>query len=564
MANPFNKLITQTTLARLAGERYFARGVGYFERGAVVDLVQTRNAISARVLGSEEYRVVLRPDRATLAWSCTCPLGEEGDFCKHAVATGLAWLERPEQDGDDLAGVHAHLRSESRESLVEILVEQAANDPELRARLEAAALRRGMPQNLKAMKHAVNRAFAVRGFVDYRNMRAFIVRAESVMHLLRELLRDGRALEAAELAGYAMRRGIAAYARTDDSGGGFGETLRQLADLHLEVCRTAKPEPSAFAKDFFELQMRDEWSFFKFEDYAPLLGTKGLARYRALAETAWKKVPTRAPGAKRDAGIEHNHITAIMEALARYTGDVDALVAVQSRDLSHPYHFLRIAEILAKAGRDDEALAWAERGMKAFPNDFDPRLVDFLVEAYHNTRRHDDAVELACEQFIYGPSLDAYRRLEKSARRANAWKSWREKALTHLRAGLKRADRPSGARWAGAGHSLLVEIFLHEGDSDAALAAAKAGSCALEAWMHLARAREHDHPQDAADIYCKSIDGIVDRKNNQAYDEATALAGKIKELMKRAGQEEEFTTWLEALRMKHRAKRNFMQRIESI
>lgn len=558
------KLITRASLARLAGEKSFARGVGYFESGAVMDLVKTRSTISARVLGSEEYRVVLRPDRAALAWSCTCPLGEEGSFCKHAVATGLAWLKRPEQGGDDLAEIHAHLRSESRESLVEILVEQATYDPELRARLETAALRHGVPQNLKAMKDTVNRAFAVRGFVDYRNMRAFIMRAESVMHLLRELLRSGRAMEAAELAGYAMRRGIGAYGRTDDSGGAFGETLRRLADLHLEICRAAKPEARAFAKDLFKLQMRDEWSFFKFEDYAPLLETKGLAHYRALADAAWKKVPTRAPGARRDAGIEHYHISAIMEALAQYTGDVDALVAVQSRDLSHPYHFLRIAEILARADRASEALAWAERGMKAFPNDFDPRLVDFLVEAYHSTRRHDDAVNLAWEHFVQDPGLDAYRRLEKSAGRAKAWKLWREKALTHLRAWLKRADRPSSARRVGAGQTLLVEIFLHEGDSDAALAEAKSGGCVREAWMQLARARAPDHPQDAADIYRRFIDDIVDRRNNPAYDEAAAQVGRVKELMQRAGQKEGFAAWLAGLRTRHRAKRNFMQRIEGM
>ncbi|MEX2150637.1 MAG: DUF6880 family protein [Steroidobacteraceae bacterium] len=558
------KLITRASLASLAGEKSFARGVGYFETGAVVDLVQTRNAISARVLGSEEYRVVLRLDRADLAWSCTCPLGEEGTFCKHAVATGLAWLEGPGQVRDDLAEIHAHLQSESRKSLVDILVEQATYDPELRARLEAAALRRGMPQNLRSMKDAVNRAFAVRGFVDYRNMRAFNTRAESVVHLLREMRRSGRAKEAAELAGYAMRRGIGAYGKTDDSGGGFGETLRRLADLHLEICRAAKPEPVAFASALFDLQMRDEWSFFKFADYAPLLGTDGLARYRALADAAWKKVPTRAPSTGRDAGIEHYHITAIMEALAQYTGDVDALVAVGSRDLSHPYHFLRNAEILARADREDEALTWAERGMKAFPNDFDPRLVEFLVEAYHKTRRHDDALALAWEHFIQHPGLEAYRHLEKSAGRAKTWKSWREKALTHLRASLKRASRASGARGTGAGHTLLVEIFLHEGDNDAALAEAKAGGCVREVWMHLARAREHEHPQDAADVYRKFIDDIADRRNNPAYDEAATLAGKIKELMQRANQKEEFAEWLEALRTRHRAKRNFMQRIEGM
>ena len=29
--------------------------------------------------------------------------------------------------------------------------------------------------------------------------------------------------------------------------------------------------------------MLDDWGFFNFEDYAPLLGKQGLARYRALS-----------------------------------------------------------------------------------------------------------------------------------------------------------------------------------------------------------------------------------------------------------------------------------------
>jgi len=528
----------------------------------VADLVQTRDAINATVIGNEDYRVVLRPAGGGLEWSCTCPLGEERTFCKHAVAAGLAWLAREGKGGDDLAGVRAQLESESKESLVEILVEQAANDPELRARMETAALRRGPPQDLKAMKDAVNKAFAVRRFVGYQNMRAFIARADGVAHLLRELLRGKRTAEAAELAGYAMRRGIAAYERTDDSGGGFGETLHQLAALHLEICRAAKPEPEAFGKHLFELQMRDDWGFFKFEDYAPLLGKKGLARYRALAEAAWKKVPARAPGAGRDSGTGYYRITALMEALARHTGDVDALVGVQSRDLSYPYHFVKIAEILAKAGRHGEALGWAERGRKAFPRDLDPRLVDFLAGAYHREKRDGEAIAIAWEYFTHGPNLEAYKRLAKCAGRAKAWKTWREKALAHIRTELKRPDRKGGAwHWTGAGHTLLVEIFLHEGDSGAALAEARAGGCRWDIWMKLAGSREKDHPADAAAIYRERIDAVIERKNNRAYDEVAGLAGKIKALMQRAGEEEEFATWLEALREKHKAKRNCMQRI---
>ena len=562
MGHPFEKLITEASLAKLAGERSFARGAGYFASGAVVDLVQTRDAIKARVLGSDEYRVELRPVRGVLAASCTCPVGEEGEFCKHAVAAGLAWLERGEEGGDDLAGVRLHLEAENKEALVDMLVEQAANDPELRARLQTAALRRRPPSDLKAMKEVVRKAFAARGFVD---IRAFIARADGVADLLRDVLKNRRAKEAVDLADYALRRGIAAYQEIDDSGGGFGETLHQIAALHLDACLAANMEAGAFGKSLFELQMLDGWGFFAFENYATLLGKKGLARYRALAEEIWKTVPVREPGSKREPGVAHYQISSIMETLARRDGDVDALVAVRSRDLSYPYDFVRIAEILAKAGRHDEAISWAERGRKAFPHDLDARLVEFLVEAYHRAKRDDDAISLAWEHFALHPDMEAYKRLAKCAGRAKAWKAWREKALAHIRAEIKRADRGGGLRrWTAGGSTLLVEIFLHEGDSGAALAEARSGGCNPTVWMHLARARENDHPADAAAIYRESIESVINRKHNQAYDEAAGLASRIKVLMMRGGQPVEFAEWLKALRVQHKAKRNFMMRIEGL
>ena len=98
LETPFDRLITEATLAKLAGEKSFARGAGYFGSGAVADLVQTRDAINATVIGSEDYRVVLRPAGGALEWSCTCPLGEEGTFCKlvrnHRSGAGRDRFER--------------------------------------------------------------------------------------------------------------------------------------------------------------------------------------------------------------------------------------------------------------------------------------------------------------------------------------------------------------------------------------------------------------------------------------------------------------------------------------
>lgn len=46
---------------------------------------------------------------------------------------------------------------------------------------------------------------------------------------------------------------------------------------------------------------------------------------------------------------------------------------------------------------------------------------------------------------------------------------------------------------------------------------------------------------------------------DHAYDEATALITRVRDLMRRTMHEKEITAWIEAVRVKHKAKRNFMQ-----
>ena len=67
-------------------------------------------------------------------------------------------------------------------------------------------------------------------------------------------------------------------------------------------------------------------------------------------------------------------ITFLRVSLARAGGSVDELVAVLARDVSSPFCFCRIADDLEKAGREQEALTWLERGLAAFPPAGDPQL----------------------------------------------------------------------------------------------------------------------------------------------------------------------------------------------
>ncbi len=564
-------LITETTLARLAGERSYARGVAYFESGAVAELDEARERIRARVVGGEEYDVVIRAERGALAHSCTCPVGESGEFCKHAVAAGLAWLASREGGDDESTpdsgdAVRRHLESMDKRALVSLILSLAEDDAELRGRLESRALGGAAKADIAAIKALIRKALAVHGFVDYRGMRRLVARAHSVLELLGDLVRRGNAGTAAEAAEYALRLGLSSYENTDDSGGGFGEALRQLAAVHLDARKRAPGDSAALAKTLFELFLRDHWGFFRFEDYAPLLGAPGLARFRKLAETAWAKVPARTPDDRRSGfDIGHFKISSLMEAIARWDGDIERLIEIKGRDLTTAHAFLGIAEILDQAGRADEALAWAGRGHEAFRDEQHEPLLDYLVSAYARCGRDADALALAWDRFRRWPGLGAYQRLKKCAGRGKDWPAWRAKALAQIRevsVRESRADR--GSIWRLTGNSLLVEIFLWEGDADAALIEAMAGGCTEHLWLQLAQALEAGRPEEAASIYQARIEPIVARTGNRAYDEAAALIARVKSLMRRTGRERDYAAWLDVLRSRHKAKRNFIARIERL
>lgn len=140
----FAGAVTETRLREWAGDRYFARGAAYFKEGAVVRLRCDHYGIWARVLGTQPYAVRLWRNGRKPGWGCTCPLGVEGEFCKHLVAAGLAFLSGEHVDDRseatvDLEPVRELLESTTREELLELLMERAAWDEGLAEELLLAA-----------------------------------------------------------------------------------------------------------------------------------------------------------------------------------------------------------------------------------------------------------------------------------------------------------------------------------------------------------------------------------------------------------------------------------------
>lgn len=580
MASPLSGPIERQNLRRMAGAQSFGRGEGYFLDGRVRNLAEDRGKIAAEVRGTHIYRVALWADEGELEYSCTCPLGHDGVFCKHCVAVGLAWLdptgakpkaapkrEKPSVTMDD---VRAWLADHEKSKLVELLMEQAMADGRLRQRLVLEVARTGAKGiDLRTYRRAIDAAANAGGFVEYEDAFDYAHGIEEAVKGIEALLKDGHASEVIEVAEYALERLAGAIGQMDDSDGHIGGILEQLQTLHLAACKQAKPDPVALARRLFAWELRTPWDTFYGAAgmYADVLGKSGLAMYRKLAEVEWARVPARGPAdALRPESYQYSRITHIMETLAAQTGDVEALVAVKQRDLSLPYAYLQIAELYQGAKQPDRALEWAERGLKAFPDRPDSRVQDFLAEEYHRRKRHDEAVALIWAQYASQPCLETYQKLKQHADRIGQWAPWREKALTALRqataAVKQKASRSSWAWEDRADPSEVVRIFLWEKNLEAAWTEAKSGGCSHDLWLDLAAEREKDHPEDALTVYQSQVEPTLDRKNNDAYREAIGLLRKVCGLLIRLGRESEFGDRLAALRLAHKPKRNFMKLLD--
>lgn len=120
MSGSLSELLTLRSLRALAGSA-FARGDSYWREGRVVSYTVDGAAVHGVVLGGDSYRVRLSvdtPEReaagagrdpgagrgaGALIADCTCPASAA--VCKHAVALGLAFLDR--QAAAPIAGVAA-------------------------------------------------------------------------------------------------------------------------------------------------------------------------------------------------------------------------------------------------------------------------------------------------------------------------------------------------------------------------------------------------------------------------------------------------------------------------
>lgn len=581
MPNALFRAITDPLILRLAGPQSYERGLDYFSHGQVASLEEDGDCIRAVVRGAGDYAVTLAVDDGVLDYSCECPAGSDSTFCEHCVATALAWLNRAAGPGSSsrprkakeitLAKAVKILQSEDKDTLLRMLLAWAKENGRLREQIILYAARRAGPDTgVAAVQRAFEKAVRVRGFMAYREASGWARGVDRAIDSIEQLLNDGQAAPVIELCESALQHLLDAVQSVDDSDGNFSSLRDRLQDIHYRACEEARPDPVELATRLFDFELHSEFDVFygAGANYAEILGDKGMEVYRKLAEAEWEKVPTRTIKDGRSEWGRHFRITHIMESLAEVSGDIEQRVAVMSRDLSSGFDYLKIAEVYREAHQYDNALSWAENGLKAFPDRTDARLREFAAQEYHRRGRNDDAMKLMWAEFFERPYLETYKTLERHAENAGVWPEWRDRALAEFRLRIAKAKERALAQprlhWMPANddHSPLVEVFLYESKPEEAWREAQTGGCSANLWLQLAAIREEEHPEDAAPIYLKRADAALAAISNGRYEDAVKLLAKAAAVMKRIDRSAEFVRHLEMLRARYKNKRNFIKLVE--
>lgn len=581
-------VITLARLASMADAKTFARGKAYFHDGAVGLLDERDGVLHADVRGTYRYHVMLSAtEDGHLGYACSCPVGEDNVFCKHAVAVGLSWLENSGEEVFHAEEPAPAKPRRKRKTYTEQLQEYLAtlDAPALRVwLLEAVEADRGLRDRLlleaksanagglAEMKAVVRQITRVSGYLDWQEAGNFGDGVFRLAGMLAQWLGGPQAHHVVELAELAIETAEHSLGQIDDSSGGVMPAILELAQVHRRACEQTRPDAVALAERLFRFQTQGSWDTFYnvLPDYREALGEAGLRRYRELVVSAWDALPALHDehGKGRSWDSPRLQLEHAMATLAEEDGDLDAWVRVKAKDLSGPHRYLQIAQMLSERGRFDDAQDWGERGLGAFGQDV--RLLTFCTEEALRRRDFAKADSLAWQRFTVRPCADAFAGLMAVAQRTGNQPQAREQALQHLWERAARDERSASANkqrrfWPAPARGELVAIFLAQGDVDTAWTTFNGGPVPLSLWRPMADARAKVHPHEAIGLYHKLLPVTVDQgAGNARYEGAFEIVRVIQQLRLALGEAAVFAEELAQIKATYRAKRNFMRLLERL
>ncbi|WP_026285452.1 SWIM zinc finger domain-containing protein [Thiomonas sp. FB-6] len=587
------KLLTAEAIAKLVDEKTLARGADYFERGAVTLVDVLPGEVVAEVLGMDSYDVRLYADaKGRLGYECSCPMGHDGVFCKHLVATALAWFGQGEIVAADSAVrgqeqptakkprakgrphtqaevIQSFLQGKDEHELRALLLEASQQSKPLRDKLLLMARTSG-GADLASLKDAVRHATRTSGFMGGHESARYARQLEDLAEMLSARIPDGDKglVEVIELA---IKKAERALLHIDDSNGYVMPAILGLQRVHLKACTALRPDPLKLALRLFAYQQEGEWDVFHavLPQYLDALGPLGLQRYEQFLRERWEPLPTLTAA---DAGAPWDtkrfRVEAAMEAFARTTGEVSFIAHVLKKNLSSPMRYLMLAQLYFEHDMPDDALHFGMEGLDAFKHEHRTKeLAAMAVALQLNAGDKDAAQAVAWAQFAARPGAAAFYELIAVAEQLGRRRELEKQALWKFEELMRAAEAApeSPNIWQAGPRSELLAIAIREGQSGRAWELYAGGKTAVQLWQPLAELRAKTHPQDALALYRKLLPMRVQEGAPKArYDAAFEVVKAMREVYAGLDQLHKFQEQLAGWKVAWGNKRNFMKLLDSL
>lgn len=348
----------------------------------------------------------------------------------------------------------------------------------------------------------------------------------------------------------ALASAIKVIARADDSSGIIGNACRRLLDLHPEAAAAAGVPSVKLVDWMMTFQFDGDVDYFELDPvaYAPALGEKGMASYRARLDEVRAALGPE-PAESQRWSMPDRHERWVLEwndrRLAVFDRDVGAIVRTHARDRKVAAWFQDTAEALEEIGEIDLAIDGARQALDVGPRHQSLKAADYwcTLLAEH---RPDDLLDARLLVFRHWPSSSTAAYLYEHA--GDAWPDLRDEVI----AGLASSPRDAVA---------FAQLSL----KDVQLAWNLAHSLGLDddqTWSDLAKAYEKVDPLAVLPVLTLLVENELTVADAQHYRSAARRLAKMRKLAAGSEKAAEVDNLVAALRKTHRRRPRLQQEFD--
>ena len=336
--------------------------------------------------------------------------------------------------------------------------------------------------------------------------------------ILRQAAEDDDPAEVFAVTQRAIASALKVIMRADDSSGIIGGACYDLLELHPIVAARARATPAKLVDWMVKFQFDDECDYFTIDPvaYAPALGTKGMAAYRAKLDERKAALGPRPPDDQRWTSPHSREWFTLdwnAKRLAVLDRDVDAIIRTHARDRRVAAWLKDTAAALMEIDEVDAAIDWAKQA-----TDFDDghqarSAADYWCELLAE-HRPDDLLDARVDVFRRWPSSTTAGYLYRDARAA--WPDYEDEVFERL-----------------APHPRDAVQFAQLSLKDVPLAWNLAHRLGLQdgrTWSDLAKAYEKLDPVAVLPVYTRLVERELVETDPRNYRSAARRLKKMRKL----------------------------------